>query len=87
MVAAYGIDPVLFMLAAQSFALDESELGVAGGITGRPVELTKAEFVSLPIPENAEFVIEGVLRQGDVMLCKDCVSVEPRFRVSWLKGG
>jgi UbiD family decarboxylase len=66
-VAAYGIDPVLFMVAAQSFAADESELDVAGGIMGRPVELTKAEFVSLPIPANAEFVIEGVLRQGDVM--------------------
>jgi UbiD family decarboxylase len=66
-VAAYGIDPVLFMLASQSFAANESELDVAGGIMGRPVELTKAEFVSLPIPANAEFVIEGVLRQGDVM--------------------
>ena len=66
-VAAYGIDPVLFMLAAQSFGADQSELDVAGGIMGRPIELTKAEFVSLPIPANAEFVIEGVLRQGDVM--------------------
>jgi 4-hydroxy-3-polyprenylbenzoate decarboxylase len=34
---------------------------------GRPVELTKAECVSLPIPANAEFVIEAVLRQGDTM--------------------
>jgi 4-hydroxy-3-polyprenylbenzoate decarboxylase len=66
-VAAYGIDPVLFMLAAQSFGADESELDVAGGIMGGPIELTKAEFVSLPIPANAEFVIEGVLRQEDVM--------------------
>ena len=37
----------------------ESELDAAGGLMGRPVELTKAEFVSLPIPANAEFVIEG----------------------------
>jgi UbiD family decarboxylase len=66
-VAAYGIDPVLFMLAAQSFPADHSELDIAGGIMGRPVELTKAECVSLPIPANAEFVIEGVLRQGDVL--------------------
>jgi UbiD family decarboxylase len=66
-VAAYGIDPVLFMLAAQSFGADESELDVAGGIMGRPIELTKAEFVSLPIPAHAEFVVEGVLRPGDVL--------------------
>ena len=43
-VAAYGIDPVLFMLAAQTFGADESELDVAGGIMGRPIELTKAEY-------------------------------------------
>ena len=66
-VAAYGIDPVLFMLAAQSFPVEESELDVVGGIMGRPVQLTKAERVSLPIPANAEFVVEGVLRPGQVM--------------------
>jgi 4-hydroxy-3-polyprenylbenzoate decarboxylase len=66
-VAAYGIDPVLFMLAAQSFGAEQSELDVAGGMMGRPIELTQAEFVKLPIPAHAEFVIEGVLHQGDVM--------------------
>ena len=65
-VAAYGIDPVLFMLAAQVFGSQESELDVAGGMMGRAVELTEAECVSLPIPANAELVIEGVLHQGDL---------------------
>jgi 4-hydroxy-3-polyprenylbenzoate decarboxylase len=65
-VAAYGIDPVLFMLAAQVFGIKESELDVAGGMMGRPVELTDAESVSLPIPANAEFVIEGLLHPGDL---------------------
>jgi UbiD family decarboxylase len=65
-VAAYGIDPVLFMLAAQVFGAKESELDVAGGMMGRGVELTEAEYVSLPIPANAELVIEGVLHRGDV---------------------
>ncbi len=65
-VAAYGIDPVLFMLAAQVFGIKESELDVAGGMMGRAVELTEAECVSLPIPANAEFVIEGLLHQGDI---------------------
>jgi 4-hydroxy-3-polyprenylbenzoate decarboxylase len=66
-VAAYGIDPVMFMLAAQSFGAEESELDVAGGIMGRPIELTQAEFVKLPIPAHAEFVVEGILRKDDVM--------------------
>ncbi len=64
-VAAYGIDPVLFMVAAQSLGAKQSELDVAGGIMGRPIELTEAEFVSLPIPANAEIVIEGLLHPGD----------------------
>ena len=65
-VAAYGIDPVLFMLGAQVFGAEESELDVAGGMMGRRIELTDAEFVSLPIPAHAEFVIEGLLHPGDV---------------------
>jgi UbiD family decarboxylase len=66
-VAAYGIDPVLFMLAAQVFGSKESELDVAGGMMGRGVELTDAETVSVPIPAQAELVIEGTVREGDVL--------------------
>ena len=65
MVAAYGVDPVLFMVGAQVFSADQSELDVAGGIMGRAVELTAAEHVSLPIPAHAELVIEGLLHAGD----------------------
>jgi 4-hydroxy-3-polyprenylbenzoate decarboxylase len=64
-VSAYGVDPVLFMVGAQTMSAAESELDVAGGIMGRPVELTEAEYVSLPIPANAEIVIEGLLHPGD----------------------
>src|SRR6185312_1990932 len=64
-VAAYGVDPVLFMVAAQVFAAGESELDCAGGILGRPVELTAAEFVDLPIPANCEIAIEGLLHPGE----------------------
>jgi UbiD family decarboxylase len=64
-VAAYGVDPVLFMMAAQAFGAAESELDMAGGVMGAPVELTKAELVDLPIPAHAEIVIEGLLHPGD----------------------
>ena len=66
-VVAYGIDPVLFMLAAQAFGAKESELDVAGGMMGCGVELTDSETVGLPIPARAELVIEGTVRQGDVL--------------------
>jgi UbiD family decarboxylase len=64
-VVAYGIDPVLFMLAAQVFGAGESEFDVAGGIMGRGVELTDGVCVGLPIPARAELVIEGVLHASD----------------------
>ena len=44
--------------------MDESELEVAGGIMGRGIAMTEAETVSLPIPAEAEFVIEGLVHPG-----------------------
>lgn len=67
-VCAFGIDPVLMMVGSQRFPRTESEIDVAGGIMGRPVALTQAECVSLPIPAHAEIVIEGVVHQGIVEL-------------------
>jgi 4-hydroxy-3-polyprenylbenzoate decarboxylase len=64
-VAAYGVDPIMFMLAAQVFGMKESELDVAGGMMGRAIEMTDAECVSLPIPAHAELVVEGLLHPGD----------------------
>jgi UbiD family decarboxylase len=61
-----GLTPFLFMLGAQAFGANESEFDVAGGIMGHAVELTDAEYVRLPIPANAELVIEGVLHPGDL---------------------
>jgi 4-hydroxy-3-polyprenylbenzoate decarboxylase len=65
-VAAFGIDPALFMVGGMRFAPGESELDAAGGIMGRPVELTKAECVGIPIPAQAEIVIEGLAHPGDL---------------------
>jgi len=66
-VAAYGIDPVPFMVAAQSYAADTSELDIIGGLMGTPMELTQGVATSLPIPARAEIVIEGIVREGDMM--------------------
>jgi len=60
-VVAYGIDPILFMVGAQVFGSQDSELEVAGGMLGEPLQLTDGVAVDLPIPARAEIVIEGVL--------------------------
>lgn len=65
-VCAFGIDPVLFMVAGNKFGPGESELDAAGGMMQMPVELAKGRHVSLPIPARAEIVIEGTVTQGDV---------------------
>ena len=65
-VVAYGIDPILFMVGAQVFGSQESELDVAGGLLGEPVQLTDGVVVDLPIPANAEIVIEGVIHPGQL---------------------
>ncbi len=65
-VCAFGIDPVLFMVAGNKFGQGESELDAAGGMMQAPVELTKGKYVSLPVPARAEIVIEGTVTQGDV---------------------
>lgn len=64
-VAAYGIDPVAFMVAAQSYGAETAELDIIGGLTGTPFELTEGVAGSLPIPARAEIVIEGVVHAGE----------------------
>jgi len=65
-VVAYGIDPVPFMVAAQSYGSDASELDIIGGLVGTPMELTSGVTTSLPIPARAEIVIEGTVAKDDL---------------------
>lgn len=64
-VVAYGIDPIMFMVGAQAFGSRDSELEVAGGLLGEPVQVTEGAIVDLPIPARAEIVIEGHLHPSD----------------------
>jgi 4-hydroxy-3-polyprenylbenzoate decarboxylase len=57
--AAYGIEPLLFMVSATSFPKDVSEYEFAGGINGAPIEVFKSDITGLTLPAHAELVIEG----------------------------
>lgn len=61
---AYGIDPLLFAVGSQGFAKNVSEYEFAGGIRGEPVEVTRGGVTGLPIPAQAEIVIEGYAYPG-----------------------
>jgi len=67
-VAAYGIDPLLMVVASMTFPKNESELDAVGGIAGSPLEVTRGVTTDLPIPARAEFVIEGIIRPNSTRL-------------------
>jgi len=58
-VAAFGIDPLLFLVGATSFPKTESELDFYGGIAGQPLEVFTSDVTGLPVPAGAEIIVEG----------------------------
>ena len=57
--AAYGIDPLLFLVAATSLPKTESEYEYYSGINGSPIELFTSDLTGLPLPARAEIILEG----------------------------
>ncbi len=58
-VACFGVDPLLHMIATRPEPYGRSEFDAVGGIKGEPVEVIRGEFTGLPIPAYAEIAIEG----------------------------
>ena len=58
---AIGVEPALLFAAACKLPPTVSEFDVAGGIKGAPIEVVKAETSDLPVPANAEMIIEGTV--------------------------
>ncbi|MBI4317070.1 MAG: UbiD family decarboxylase [Chloroflexi bacterium] len=56
---SFGQDPLLFTVASAQVPWGVSEYEIAGGFTGEPVEVVRGPVTGLPIPANAEIVIEG----------------------------
>jgi phenylphosphate carboxylase beta subunit len=58
-IVAVGGDPLMFLMGAARFPAFESEYDFAGAIRGEPIEVVRGETVDLPVPANAEIVVEG----------------------------
>jgi UbiD family decarboxylase len=56
-----GAAPVVMFTGAQKLEQDFDELGVAGGLAGRPVPIVKCTTIDLDVPADAEIVIEGLI--------------------------
>jgi 4-hydroxy-3-polyprenylbenzoate decarboxylase len=57
-VAVYGTDPLLYLIGSLAFPRGENEFEHVAGIKGS-FKLIEGEITGLPIPANAEVVIEG----------------------------
>lgn len=60
-----GHDPLLFLVGSNRFPYGVSEYEYAGGIKGEPIEVIKGPITGLPIPAQAEIVLEGECVEGD----------------------
>lgn len=63
--AAYGTLPELYLVGSLSFSASESEYTYAGGMRGSPIETVEGPETGLPIPANAEIIVEGYLHPNN----------------------
>src|SRR5205807_2523610 len=60
-----GQDPLLFMLAGMPVP-EISELDIAGGIRGEPIDVIRGPYTGFPIPADCEIALEGETVPGQV---------------------
>lgn len=56
-----GGDPFLFLMACNEVPYGISEYDIVGGFRGKPYPVIRGEVTGLPIPANAEIVLEGFI--------------------------
>ena len=65
---AIGADPAITYAATAPLPPLLDEFAFAGLLRGKPVELVRAKTVDLPVPAEAEFVLEGYVDNDDVRI-------------------
>ena len=61
-VASFGHDPLLLMVAGTEIPNSISEYAYAGAMIGQTIPVVRGEVTGLPIPAAAEIVVEGWIR-------------------------
>ncbi len=61
-----GGDPLLFIAGSSDFPFDVNEYDWAGGIRGRAINVIEGKKTGLPLPADAEIVLEGFLHKDDL---------------------
>jgi len=60
-----GGDPLTFLMGCSEVPYGISEYDIVGGFRGKPVEVVRGKVTGLPIPANAEIVLEGYVQPGN----------------------
>lgn len=58
-------DPVSYMIAMTPVGVGVSEVDIAGGVIGEPIELVKCKTIDLEVPATAELILEGEVLMPD----------------------
>lgn len=61
-----GGDPKMIFTAIAPLPEGMDELAFASYLRGKPIPMVKGKSISLPVPANAEFVIEGIVPQNEL---------------------
>ncbi len=61
-----GGDPLTFLMGCSEMPYGVCEYDIVGGFRDRPVEVIRGRITGLPIPANAEIVLEGYVQPGNV---------------------
>jgi len=62
---AVGADPATLLAAVAPLPEGIDELAFAGFLRGRPTRLARGRALAMPVPADAEFVLEGVVPPGE----------------------
>ncbi len=65
MAVVIGTDPACTLASMSAAPAQVSEVELAGGLRGKPVELVKCETIDLAVPASAEIVLEGEVLPGE----------------------
>jgi 4-hydroxy-3-polyprenylbenzoate decarboxylase len=66
-LASFGHDPLLLMVAGTEVPNTISEYAYAGAMVGQKLAVVRGEVTGLPMPASAEIVVEGWLRPERVL--------------------
>jgi UbiD family decarboxylase len=61
-----GCDPLVWFAACSPVPAGISEFDFAGGLRGEPIKVIRSDITGLPYPADAEIVLEGEVRPGDL---------------------